>query len=60
MICRPILQFCAIQRRDCNEWALPGGMVDPGEHISETLRREFLEEALNSLESTEGRKNHPK
>lgn len=24
------------------------GMVDPGEHISETLKREFMEEALNS------------
>ena len=24
------------------------GMVDPGEHVSETLRREFMEEALDS------------
>jgi len=48
----PILQFCAIQRRDSNEWALPGGMVDPGEQVSVTLQREFMEEALNSLEST--------
>ena len=23
-------------------------MVDPGEHVSETLRREFMEEALDS------------
>jgi len=45
---RPILQFVAIQRRDTNEWAIPGGMVDPGEHVSETLRREFMEEALDS------------
>lgn len=29
-------------------WALPGGMVDPGEHIGQTLRREFMEEALNT------------
>ncbi|KAL3273030.1 hypothetical protein HHI36_014486 [Cryptolaemus montrouzieri] len=48
----PILQFCGIQRRDCNEWAIPGGMVDTGENVSETLKREFLEEAFNSLEST--------
>ena len=30
------------------EWALPGGMVDPGEQVSVTLRREFMEEALDS------------
>ncbi|GJQ72026.1 hypothetical protein Trydic_g3128 [Trypoxylus dichotomus] len=46
----PILQFCAIQRRDNNEWAIPGGMVDPGETVSETLKREFQEETLNALE----------
>lgn len=28
-------------------------MVDPGEHVTETLRREFLEEALSSLESSQ-------
>lgn len=48
---RPILQFCAIQRKDCGQWALPGGMVDPGEKVSETLKREFMEEAFNSLET---------
>lgn len=47
----PILQFCAIQRRDCNEWAIPGGMVDPGENVSETLKREFLEEAFSVLDT---------
>lgn len=46
----PILQFVAIQRRDSKEWAIPGGMVDPGEVVTKTLQREFLEEALNSLE----------
>ncbi|XP_051243223.1 ADP-ribose pyrophosphatase, mitochondrial isoform X2 [Dicentrarchus labrax] len=45
----PILQFVSIKRRDCGEWAIPGGMVDPGEHVSLTLQREFSEEALNSL-----------
>ncbi|CAH0564146.1 unnamed protein product [Brassicogethes aeneus] len=49
----PILQFCGVQRRDNGQWALPGGMVDPGEKVSETLKREFLEEAMNSLEATE-------
>uniref|UniRef100_A0A3B4AVP1 ADP-ribose pyrophosphatase, mitochondrial n=1 Tax=Periophthalmus magnuspinnatus TaxID=409849 RepID=A0A3B4AVP1_9GOBI len=46
---RPILQFVSIKRKDCGEWAIPGGMVDPGEQISLTLQREFSEEALNSL-----------
>lgn len=45
-----ILQFAGIQRRDSGEWAIPGGMVDPGEIVSITLRREFMEEAMNSLE----------
>lgn len=48
--CRKILQVILIERHDCHEWAIPGGMVDPGEHkqISATLKREFFEEALNS------------
>lgn len=28
-------------------------MVDPGEKVSETLKREFMEEAFNSLDSNE-------
>uniref|UniRef100_UPI003AAF8267 ADP-ribose pyrophosphatase, mitochondrial isoform X1 n=1 Tax=Centroberyx gerrardi TaxID=166262 RepID=UPI003AAF8267 len=46
---RPVLQFVSIKRKDCGEWAIPGGMVDPGELVSLTLQREFSEEALNSL-----------
>ncbi|XP_028966718.1 deoxyhypusine hydroxylase [Galendromus occidentalis] len=44
----PILEFVAIQRKDNGEWAIPGGMVDPGETVNLTLKREFLEEAMNS------------
>ncbi|CAH2308050.1 ADP-ribose pyrophosphatase, mitochondrial isoform X1 [Pelobates cultripes] len=47
---KPVLQFVAIERKDCGQWAIPGGMVDPGELVTATLRREFCEEALNSLE----------
>uniref|UniRef100_A0A224YQV3 ADP-ribose pyrophosphatase n=1 Tax=Rhipicephalus zambeziensis TaxID=60191 RepID=A0A224YQV3_9ACAR len=49
----PVLQFVAIARRDSGEWAIPGGMVDPGELVSATLRREFSEEAMNSLSLSE-------
>uniref|UniRef100_A0A3P8Z8B4 ADP-ribose pyrophosphatase, mitochondrial n=1 Tax=Esox lucius TaxID=8010 RepID=A0A3P8Z8B4_ESOLU len=48
----PVLQFVSIKRKDCLEWALPGGMVDPGELVSLTLQREFSEEALNSLDAS--------
>uniref|UniRef100_A0A8C2XWA3 Nudix hydrolase domain-containing protein n=1 Tax=Capra hircus TaxID=9925 RepID=A0A8C2XWA3_CAPHI len=51
-----ILQFVAIKRKDCGEWAIPGGMVDPGEKISATLKREFGEEALNSLQKSSAEK----
>ena len=39
------LQVVAILRKDTGLWALPGGMVDAGELVSETLLREFREEA---------------
>ncbi|XP_023309015.2 ADP-ribose pyrophosphatase, mitochondrial isoform X2 [Lucilia cuprina] len=42
-----ILQMVAIQRHDNKMWAIPGGMVDPGEKVSTTLKREFIEEALD-------------
>ncbi|CAG5045984.1 unnamed protein product [Parnassius apollo] len=53
---KPILQFVAIKRGDTGEWALPGGMVDPGEKVAATAVREFQEEAMNSLVATEEQK----
>jgi len=49
---KQILEFVCIQRRDTKEWAIPGGMVDADEEISLTMKREFGEEALNSLEES--------
>ena len=28
-----MLEFVAIQRKDTGAWAIPGGMVDPGEKV---------------------------
>mmetsp|Transcript_9898 Transcript_9898/g.29113 ORF Transcript_9898/g.29113 Transcript_9898/m.29113 type:complete len:360 (+) Transcript_9898:87-1166(+) len=41
-------QMVAIRRADSGQWAIPGGMVDAGEVVSQTLRREFAEEASNT------------
>lgn len=45
---KKVLEFVCIQRKDSGEWAIPGGMVDPGEKVSVTVKREFMEEALDS------------
>lgn len=42
------LQVVCIIRRDTGVVALPGGMVDAGESVSVTVRREFMEEAVNT------------
>jgi len=45
----PIVELVVIERKDCGEWALPGGMVDNGDTVSATLKKEFGEEALDSI-----------
>ena len=46
---KPRIEFIAIRRRDNGEWAIPGGMVEAGDTISLTLKKEFHEEAQNIL-----------
>lgn len=58
---KPVLQFVSVQRRDNHQWALPGGMVDAGEVVTATVRREFGEEAMNSIQmSSEEKKRMEK
>lgn len=51
----PILpsgEIVLVRRRDTGKWSLPGGMVEWGEDIATTVRRELLEETgLELLES---------
>lgn len=49
---RNIIEMVVIQRRDNLMWAIPGGMVDAGEKATSTLKREFIEEAMNSNKGT--------
>ncbi|EDV21714.1 uncharacterized protein TRIADDRAFT_30196 [Trichoplax adhaerens] len=49
----PVLEFVAIKRQDNGQWALPGGMVEAGDTVTVTLKKEFGEEAMNSLEASE-------
>lgn len=42
------IEFIAVKRNDTGQWAIPGGMVDPGEKVSQTLKREFIEEASSN------------
>ncbi|CAF1268369.1 unnamed protein product [Adineta steineri] len=50
-----VLEIILITRKDTGEFALPGGMVDAGEHVSVAIKREFIEEAMNS--SPDGEKH---
>ena len=48
--CHPLtneLQMVGIERGDTGQWAILGGMVDKGEIVSKTVKREFVEEGGN-------------
>lgn len=53
---KPIIQVVLIKRKDNGQWAIPGGMVDPTHSVSETLMKEFLEEAMGTIENTNKKK----
>lgn len=46
----PCLEMIVIQRKDTKEWAIPGGMVEAGQTVSQTLRNEINQEACNNME----------
>tara|TARA_B110001452_G_C15201003_1_gene416816 strand:- start:271 stop:1095 length:825 start_codon:yes stop_codon:yes gene_type:complete len=47
-------EFVSAQRIDTSppQWCIPGGMVDPGESVSLTLRREFKEEVASECDDS--------
>lgn len=49
---KKVLEFVAIQRRDNSQWAIPGGMVEPGQVVTQALKAEFGEEAMAKLDVT--------
>ena len=55
---KPILQFVCIRRKDTHELAIPGGMVEKKEKVTDTLQREFYEETLNFPEMSETDKHN--
>lgn len=50
---KKVLEFVAIQRRDNSQWAIPGGMVEPGQVVTQALKAEFGEEAMAKLSVTD-------
>ena len=44
-----VLQCVLVIRRDNGQLALPGGIVEPGHTVTATVKKEFGEEALNTL-----------
>eukprot|EP00051_Salpingoeca_urceolata_P029602 m.7037 g.7037 ORF g.7037 m.7037 type:complete len:1470 (+) comp2797_c0_seq1:203-4612(+) len=56
---KKVLEFVAIRRRQgLHEWAIPGGFVEKGQTLSQTLKREFMEEAMREEGMSEEERRH--
>ena len=51
-----LIEVVLIKRRDTGAWAIPGGMVEAGDSVSLTLKKEFGEEAMDSFGMTPSQK----
>lgn len=54
---KTVLKMLVVQRSDTKQWAIPGGMVDAGEVVTEAAVRELIEEGYlgDSLEDQKAR-----
>eukprot|EP01129_Flabellula_baltica_P015209 TRINITY_DN7575_c0_g1_i1.p1 TRINITY_DN7575_c0_g1~~TRINITY_DN7575_c0_g1_i1.p1 ORF type:complete len:286 (+),score=51.89 TRINITY_DN7575_c0_g1_i1:66-923(+) len=48
-----VLEIVLIRKANSKHWALPGGMIEDGDTVDITLKKEFSEEALNFLTKDE-------
>ncbi len=52
IILNPVGEILLEQRSDCGWWGVPGGRVEPGESIAQTVQREVYEETGLTIEIT--------
>jgi len=46
-----------VRRKDTGQYAIPGGMVDPGNNITQTLTNELCEEAIEIIDASDDSDN---
>jgi ADP-ribose pyrophosphatase YjhB (NUDIX family) len=49
-----------VRRKDCGEWAVPGGMIEPGETPGEAALRELAEETGLAADPSRARPQEPR